>query len=72
MAEVLSALDRNEPVKIFHRGKEKAILIPVGLTHRGKASVRKHPAFGMWKTDQRTQDVPAYARRLRQARIDDF
>ena len=68
MADVLRALDRNEPVKILYRGKEKAVLIPANRTTTQAGSAMEHPAFGMWKDRLDNEDVLAYIRRLREGR----
>ena len=48
MGEVLKSLERNEPVSILHRGKEKGIIYPTA-PRDSHMSVEQHPAFGMWK-----------------------
>ena len=69
--EILRALDRNEPVTIFYRGREKGVLLP-RCPKRGKAqSVRDHPAFGMWKDHEGFKDVQAGVRALRKGRVHD-
>ena len=69
MAEVLRALDRNEPVKILYRGRERAILLPAGDGRRGHLAVKEHPAFGMWKDHGELEDVPSHIHKLRKARF---
>ena len=70
MSEVLRALDRNETVKILYRGRQRAILVPVGGGgHKGR-SVRQHAVFGMWKRRQDLRDVRRYVRGLRKNRLD--
>ena len=67
MREVLRALDRNEPVTILYRGKEKAILVPAH--NRGERQrVAEHHAFGMWADHKDMRDVAAFIRGLRQGR----
>ncbi len=68
MREVLAALDRNEPVTITYRGKDKAIMYPVRKRSPMRAS--EHPSFGMWRDREDMQDVEAYIRKLRKPRID--
>jgi len=45
MNDVLKALDRNEKVTVFYRGKLKGILIPSGKKTQMK--IADHPFFGM-------------------------
>ena len=66
MREVLRALDRNETVTLLYHGKEKATLVPT--QNKKRKSAREHAAFGMWKDDPRTRDVPGYVRKIRESR----
>ncbi|MCY3683156.1 MAG: type II toxin-antitoxin system Phd/YefM family antitoxin [Gemmatimonadetes bacterium] len=70
MKDVLLALDRNETVTIFYRGKEKAILSPT--RKQINKSVKDHEAFGMWRDRKDTADVDAYVRNMRKGRLNDF
>lgn len=70
MRDVLRALDRNESVTIYYRGKEKAILSP--SRQRTCKSVKDHAAFGMWRDRKDMADVDGYVRNLRKGRLDDF
>ena len=70
MKDVLLALDRNESVTIFYRGKEKAILSP--SRQRTDKSVKDHEAFGLWQDRKDMTDVDAYVRNLRKGRLSDF
>jgi len=70
MKDVLLALDRNESVTIFYRGKEKAILSP--SRQRTDQSVKDHEAFGLWRDRKDMTDVDAYVRSLRKGRLNDF
>lgn len=69
MAEVLRALDRNEPVTILYRGRKRAILMPAGRGEHESKSVTDHPAFGMWKDRKDLEDVRAHVRELRKGRF---
>jgi antitoxin (DNA-binding transcriptional repressor) of toxin-antitoxin stability system len=69
MADVLRALDRNEPVKILYRGRERAVLLPARGPWREGAAIGDHPAFGMWKTRTDLKEVAAYVRALRKGRF---
>lgn len=46
MNDVLKALDRNEKVTVFYRGKVKGILVSAELP-RKCMKVSEHPFFGM-------------------------
>jgi len=50
MRVILQALERNEVISVFVRGKQKGILYPITADTIG--STKESPAFGMWK-DQR-------------------
>ena len=67
MKDILLALDRNESVTIFYRGKEKAILSPI--RQRTKEPVKDHEAFGMWRDRKDMTDVDAYVSDLRKGRL---
>lgn len=66
MKQVLSAIDRGETITVLHRGKPKAIMLPI--RKKQEFDLRTHPAFGMWKDRADMRDVPAYVRRLREGR----
>ena len=70
MAEVLRALERNEPVTILYRGKEKAVLYPANARKEQAGAVATHAAFGMWKGRDDMQDVDQVVRKLRKGRVD--
>jgi hypothetical protein len=64
MPQVLRALARNEKVKLFHRGKEKGVILPAGREGtRVKATA--HPAFGMWRKRADLKQPADYVHRLR-------
>lgn len=46
MNDVLKALDRNEKVTVFYRGKIKGILIPSEQPNK-HIKISEHPFFGM-------------------------
>jgi hypothetical protein len=57
MNDVLKALDRNEKVTVFYRGKVKGVLVPSGKQKKD-AKMAEHPFFGMSssKSDQSVLD----------------
>nr|MBF0223153.1 type II toxin-antitoxin system Phd/YefM family antitoxin [Desulfobulbaceae bacterium] len=69
MNDVLKALDRNEKVTIFYRGKVKGILVPT--EEKKHLKIEKHPFFGMLSQDT-TQSVADIMRELRRPRYDDI
>ena len=70
MAEILRALDRNEPIKILYRGRQKAILLPAGSPGSQQRRASSLPAFGIWKDYNESADVAAHVRKLRKRRFD--
>jgi antitoxin (DNA-binding transcriptional repressor) of toxin-antitoxin stability system len=70
MPEVLRALDRNERVTIFYRGKERAVLVPSrsAAAKRSKGKAAHHKAFGMWADRKDLMDVVLHIRTLRRGR----
>jgi len=69
MKDVLKALDRNEQVTVFYRGKIKGTLIPSGKKSRLKIS--DHPFFGMSSTDHK-KSVQGVMDDLRGSRCNDI
>ena len=65
---VISALDQNEPVTIFYRGREKGVIYPSGRGRNRNLSVAEHPAFGMWKDRADLKEVSRMVRELRKGR----
>jgi len=68
MSEIMRALDQNQPVTIYYRGKKKGVIYPAARARRVAARVAQHPAFGMWKDRQDLDDVAAVVRSLRKVR----
>jgi hypothetical protein len=67
MKDILAALDRNEEVTIFYRGKKKGVIYPVGREPKSR-SIADHPAVGMWKDRDDLADVDTFVRKLRRQR----
>jgi hypothetical protein len=70
MKDIVRALDQNESVAIFYRGKKKGIIYPVSQIEHGRDSIRKHPAVGMWRDREDMRDVAKFVRDLRKGRRD--
>lgn len=68
MREILKALDKNEQITLTYRGREKAKIIPFGLSQN--ADFRKHRAFGLWKDRKDLADVAKVVRKMRKGRFD--
>ncbi len=72
-AEIIRALQRNEPVTVLYRGKPAAVMQPIGReTARVPAKAADHPAFGLWADREDLADVVAYVRKLRKGRFNDL
>ena len=67
-SEIMAALDRNETVTIFYRGRPKGIMYPARRIRKKRRPITEHPAFGMWKDRKDMEDVEAYLRRMREGR----
>jgi prevent-host-death family protein len=63
--ELLDTVNRGEDVIITFRGKPCAKLIPY---KEEKEEVTKNELFGIWKDNDRVQDVDGYVRGLRKGR----
>jgi antitoxin (DNA-binding transcriptional repressor) of toxin-antitoxin stability system len=68
MSKVLRALDRNEPVTLLYRGREKGVIHPAGRRKGRTESASKHTAFGMWKHRSDIKNVAEHVRRMRKGR----
>jgi antitoxin (DNA-binding transcriptional repressor) of toxin-antitoxin stability system len=63
-SEVIQALNRNEQVTVFYRGKPAAIMQPIGdESQQAISSAKDHPAFGLWADREDMKDVEAHVRR---------
>jgi antitoxin (DNA-binding transcriptional repressor) of toxin-antitoxin stability system len=66
MKHVLRAIDRGETVTVLYRGKEKAMLMPVGpAPDSGAPKTADQPLFGLWKDREDLSDPASYVRGLR-------
>src|SRR4051812_3058528 len=69
MKHVLRAIDRGETVTVLYRGREKAVLIPVGPAPGSDApKTADQPLFGLWKDREDLSDPASYVRGLRVSR----
>ncbi len=68
-AEIIRALERNEKITVYYRGRPKAVMLPIGREHRRPLSKAKDdPTFGMWADREDMKDVAGYVRKLRKGR----
>ena len=68
-AQIIRALDRNESVTLFYRGRAVGVICPIGSpSKRTWRKTRDNPAFGMWADRADLRDTPAHVRRLRRGR----
>lgn len=70
MSDIIRAIEHNETVIVFYRGKEKAVLSPINGRKGTGRSIADHPAFGMWSDRQDIEDVHGHIRNLRRGRVD--
>lgn len=68
MREVMSAIDRHERVTLLHRGRRRAVIVPLAETTGERPKVADSPAFGMWADRDDMAAPAAYVARLRQPR----
>lgn len=68
MSEVMSALDRRERVTLTHRGRRRAVIVPIEDEKKATVKVSALPAFGMWAKRDEMTDAVAYVEKLREPR----
>ncbi len=68
MSKVMSAIDRHEKVMLTHRGRKKAMIVPLSDTEKKKVKTADLAAFGMWNDREETADPVAYVENLRKLR----
>ena len=68
MREVMSAIDHHEHVILTHRGRPRAVILPLKDEKACKVKVADLPAFGLWKERQDIADPVVYVEKLRQTR----
>jgi hypothetical protein len=66
--EIVKALDRNQSVTLFYRGKAKGVILPASSPLQEAAPVLGHRAFGMWRGRAEFIRVPAVVAELRKPR----
>jgi len=66
--EIARALDRNQSVTLFYRGKAKGMIIPLSPPKGKIVPARSHRAFGMWRDRIDLRNVRAAISALRKTR----
>jgi len=66
--EIVKALDRNQTVTLFYRGKPKGVIVPTSSPPEKAVSVLGHRAFGMWRERTDIKSVQSIVAKLRKAR----
>ena len=66
MGDVMSAIDRHERVTLTHRGRPRAIILPI--TEKKKVKVSELQAFGMWANRDDISDPVSFVEKLREPR----
>ena len=69
MREVMTAIDRHETVTLTHRGKRRAVIIPLPQTKKTKVRTADLAAFGMWSDRPEMADPAAYVETIRKPRF---
>jgi hypothetical protein len=65
MKDIIKALELNEPVEIYYRGKKKGVIMPEKTGKKKRMSVMDHPAFGMWKDREDMKNPTKYIHDMR-------
>ena len=61
--------DRRERVTLTHRGRRRAVIVPLGEAKPDRVKVADLPAFGMWADREDMADPVAYVEKIRQPRV---
>jgi len=66
--EIVKALDRNQSVTLFYRGKAKGVIVPASSPPEKAVSILEHRAFGMWRERADMKSVHGFVAKLRKTR----
>ncbi len=66
--DIVRALDQNQSVTLFYRGKPKGVIVPASKPSEKRVSIMSHRAFGMWRERSDMKNVRGAVARLRKAR----
>lgn len=72
-SEIIRALERNESVTVFYRGKPVAVMQPIVADRSVEPQTKaaNHAAFGIWRDREEMTDPVAHVRNLRRGRFHD-
>ncbi len=70
--EILKALDQNEPVALYYRGRKKGVIYSAAKPKPGPREIKQHPAFGLWKDRKDLADVERAIDEWRKERFRDL
>ena len=68
MREVMTAIDRHECVTLTHRGRRRAVIVPLPQEKKNRIKVADLPAFGIWAQRADMTDPVAHVEKLRKPR----
>lgn len=68
--EIAKALDRNQTITLYYRGKIKGMIVPASKEPKKILSVMDHPFFGMWRDREDMKDVQKWIDEIRKPRHD--
>ena len=66
--EIVKALDRNQSVTLYYRGKTKGVIVPASSPPDKAVAVISHRSFGMWRDRTDLKSVTAAVAKLRKPR----
>jgi hypothetical protein len=66
--DIVKALDRNQSVTLFYRGKAKGVIVPTSSPPEKTVSAGSHRAFRMWRNRVEMKSVCGVVAKLRKAR----
>lgn len=66
--DIARALDQNQSVALFYRGKPKGVIVPASKPAEKRIPIMRHRAFGMWRDRIDMKNVRRAVAKLRKAR----
>ena len=67
--EIIAALERGEEILLTYRGKAKARIVPVSKKTPKSYGREESPLFGIWRGNEKVDNVDAYLDKLRGGRF---